>query len=80
MSANSNIDAVIGRALRDGAFRNQVLGNPESIAREYSLSAGELAALKSVSQDAADEFFSKVAAGKGGSHWCTESPCCRDSY
>ncbi len=80
MSSNPNIDAVIGRALRDEAFRNQVLGNPDSLTKEYNLSTGELAALKSISQDAADEFFSKVSGGKAGTHWCTDAPCGHDFH
>ena len=73
---SANIDAVIGRALRDEAFRNQVLSNPSAVAAEYNLSSGEVAALKNISQEAADEFFSKVAGGRAPSApWCTDKSC-----
>ena len=72
----SNIDAVIGRALRDEAFRKQVLDNPAAVGKEYNLSSGELASLKNVSQEAADEFFSKVSGGQKSSlMWCTDKTC-----
>ena len=34
----SNLDAIIGRALRDEAFRNDMIANPDGIAGEYGLS------------------------------------------
>ena len=70
----SNLDAVIGRSLRDDDFRKKMLANPDAIAGEYNLSAAELNQLKSISQEAADQFFSQLAAG-GARPNCTEKVC-----
>ena len=61
----SNLDAVIGRALRDEEFRKRMLADPDATGAEYGLSGLELSQLKSVSQEAADEFFNKVSGGAG---------------
>ena len=66
----SNLDAVIGRALRDEEFRKNMISNPDAIAGEYGLSEGELGQLKSISQEAADQFFNQVAGGAAMPCYC----------
>jgi hypothetical protein len=69
----SKLDTVIGRALRDQAFRQQMVANPAAVAAEYGLNKHEVASLNSISQEAADEFFGQVAGGLPP--WCSDKKC-----
>jgi Nitroreductase family len=57
-----NLDAIVGRAVRDTDFRKRLLTDAKSIAKEYNLSADELLTLENLNKDVADEFFGKSSA------------------
>lgn len=57
-----NLDAIVGRAVRDADFRKRLLTDAKSIAKEYNLSADELLTLENLNKDVADEFFGKSSA------------------
>jgi hypothetical protein len=42
MAAEPKVDALLGRALRDKAFRDRLVANPAEIAKEAGLSAEQL--------------------------------------
>ena len=48
------LEAVIGRAILDQAFRMALFADPEAALADYQLSEGEFAALKSVDAEALD--------------------------
>jgi hypothetical protein len=70
----ANLDAVIGRAVRDTDFRKRLLSDSQSVAKEYGLSQEELATLENFNRDAADEFFGKVVGG-ARIMYCTAKTC-----
>jgi len=70
----ANLDAVIGRAVRDADFRKRLLSDSQSIAKEYNLSADELTTLQNFNKDAADDFFGKVVGGRM-LMYCTSKTC-----
>ena len=72
--ASSNLDAVIGRALRDPEFRTRMTSDAAGIAREYKLSKEEQITLENINKTQADQFFSKVAGGRM-QQWCTAKTC-----
>jgi SagB-type dehydrogenase family enzyme len=72
--AGANLDAVIGRAVRDAAFRKRLMADSESIGKEYNLSSEELATLQNFSQDSGDEFFGKIVGGRAVAY-CTSKTC-----
>lgn len=43
-TTQQKLDAILGRALRDKAFRQKLIENPAAVAEETSLSAAELEA------------------------------------
>jgi SagB-type dehydrogenase family enzyme len=72
--AGANLDAVIGRAVRDAAFRKRLMTDSQSVGKEYNLSAEELTTLQSFGQDAGDEFFGKIVGGRAVMY-CTSKTC-----
>jgi hypothetical protein len=42
MAADPKVDALLGRALRDKAFRDRLVANPADVAKEAGLSAEQL--------------------------------------
>jgi SagB-type dehydrogenase family enzyme len=72
--AGANLDAVIGRAVRDAAFRKRLMTESESVGKEYNLSSEEIATLSKFSQDSGDEFFGKIVGGKAVMY-CTSKTC-----
>ena len=73
--AGNNLDAIIGRAVREPEFRKRVLSDSKGVASEYNLSANEMSTLENFNKDAADEFFSKVVGGRR-IMYCTSKTCC----
>ena len=57
-----NLDAIVGRAVRDTDFRKRLLTDAKSIAKEYNLSPDELLTLENLNKAVADEFFGKSSA------------------
>lgn len=47
----TTMDALIGRAFRDGSFRKQIMSNPEALAAEYGLSPAEVAVVVNACQE-----------------------------
>jgi hypothetical protein len=70
----ANLDAVIGRAVRDTEFRKRLLSDAQSVGKEYNLSAEEMITLQNFNRDAADEFFGKVVGGRM-IMYCTAKTC-----
>ena len=70
----ANLDAVIGRAVRDASFRKRLVTDSESVGKEYNLSKEELETLQNFNQDAGDEFFGKVVGGRAVMY-CTSKTC-----
>ena len=78
-------DAMLGRAVRDPAFREQLMTDPERAAAEYDLTEDQIADLKEVQADAARKFFESVgsheqaqgraAARAKAADWCTDKKC-----
>jgi len=71
----SNLDAILGRAVRDAEFRKRLLSDSKAIAVEYKLSKEEQTTLEHLNQKEADAFFSKVAGG-ARNRYCTSKTCC----
>ena len=72
------LDAILGRAVRDANFREALLNDPAAAARDYNLSADELAELRSVDKDTARSFFQGASAEVVGlrmKDWCTDKTC-----
>jgi hypothetical protein len=72
--ASSSLDAILGRALRDQAFRQRVLSDPAGIGREYNLSKDDQTMLEHVNKAEADKFFDNVSAG-AAARYCTSKSC-----
>ena len=72
--ASSNLDAILGRALRDQEFRKRVLSDPAGVGREYSLSKEDQTMLEHVNKSEADKFFDSVSAG-AMNRYCTSKSC-----
>ena len=71
------LDQILGRAVRDSDFRQQLLDDPKAAAAGYSLSAEELEELTSMDKETASSFFVEVGEVKGFrmKDWCTEKSC-----
>ena len=72
--AGANLDAVIGRAVRDAAFRKRLMTDSQSVGKEYNLSSEDIATLENFNQDAGDEFFGKIVGGRAVMY-CTSKTC-----
>ena len=70
----SNLDAVLGRAIRDQAFRKRLLSDPKGVASEYKLSKDEQTQLEHINQKEADKFLEGVAGGRT-IRYCTSKSC-----
>ena len=72
-------DALLGRAVRDNSFREQLMTDPEGAASGYDISEDQLADLKEANKDASANFFATMGSEVGGlakkSDWCTEKAC-----
>jgi hypothetical protein len=64
----NKLDALLGRALRDKAFREKLMANPVEVGREVGLSVDEL-----------DMVVGGISLGSmfdpGQRMWCTEKTC-----
>jgi hypothetical protein len=76
--ASTNLDAVLGRAIRDQEFRKRLLSDSKAIASEYKLSKEEQITLENLNHKEAEEFFSKVAGGRRIMS-CTSKTCYESS-
>jgi hypothetical protein len=74
MPGTSNLDAILGRAVRDAEFRKRLLSDSKAIAMEYKLSKEEQATLDHLNQKEADKFFSQIAGGRAVMY-CTNKTC-----
>jgi len=77
-------DAMLGRAVRDSAFREQLMTDPDTAAADYDLSDDQLADLKEVQADAARKFFESISSAENELgvktkmaklDWCTDKKC-----
>jgi hypothetical protein len=77
-------DAMLGRAVRDAEFREQLMSDPDAAAADYDLTKDQIADLKEVQADAARKFFESVASAEGElglkaqrakADWCTDKKC-----
>jgi hypothetical protein len=78
MSDPSKLDAILGKAVRDRAFREQLLDDPSAAAAGFDLSDEELGELTSMDKETASAFFSGAGAevvGMRPKDWCTEKSC-----
>ena len=78
MADAPKLDAILGRAVRDRQFREQLLDDPASAAAEYDLTDDELAELTSMDKETASAFFAGAGAevvGMRPKDWCTEKSC-----
>ena len=78
MADTSKLDAILGRAVRDRAFRDALLDDPAAAAVEYGLSDEELSELTTMDKETASAFFSGAGAevvGMRPKDWCTEKVC-----
>jgi hypothetical protein len=72
--ASSSLDAILGRALRDEAFRKRVLNDPTGVGKEYNLSKEDQTMLEHVNKGEADKFFDNISAG-AANRYCTSKSC-----
>lgn len=75
-------DAMLGRAVRDREFREQLMTDPEKAAAEYDLSDDQIADLKEVNAEAGRQFFESIGSAEGRASanlakadWCTDKKC-----
>ena len=77
-------DAMLGRAVRDAEFREQLMKDPDTAAADYDLTDDQIADLKEVQADAARKFFESVASAedelglktrRAKQDWCTDKKC-----
>jgi len=79
-------DAMLGRAVRDPAFREQLMTDPERAAADYDLTEDQIADLKEVQADAARKFFESIGHHEKAqaqvrptmakaADWCTDKKC-----
>ena len=50
------VESIIGKAVMDGAFREVLFANPNEALSDYSLTDGEMVALKSVDAETLESF------------------------
>jgi hypothetical protein len=65
----NKVDALLGRALRDKAFRDRLVANPADVAQESGLSADELEVI------AGGLAIGSSLANRGRVDFCTEKTC-----
>jgi hypothetical protein len=77
MALSGVIDTVVGRAIRDDAFRSQLLENPVATAEQsgYALSAEDREALAQLDGGKAAAFFQKLEAEGVPMAWCSGYTC-----
>ena len=78
MAEPNKLDSILGRAVRERAFREQLLSDPAAAAEGYQLSKKELDELTSMDKETAEQFFAGAGAevvGMMPKDWCTEKDC-----
>lgn len=68
MAEQGNLDALLGRALRDKEFRDRLVSNPMEVAKESGLSEEELKLV-------AGGLAIGAVRDPGQVMWCTEKTC-----
>lgn len=77
-------DAMLGRAVRDPEFREQLMTEPDAAAADYDLTDDQIADLKEVQADAARKFFESISSAenelgaktrRAKLDWCTDKKC-----
>ena len=69
MAADPKVDALLGRALRDKAFRDRLVANPAEVAKEAGLSPDQLELI------AGGLALGSSLRDPGQLMWCTEKTC-----
>jgi hypothetical protein len=71
------LDAIIGRAVRDDAFREMFVDNPLKAAEVegYKLSYADRVALKSIDKLSAANFLNQFIRDPTTVMWCTDKTC-----